>query len=80
MTAERTDRELNTVLTPHTARVGGKVTALAGCDQPQCERRTYCLRADSGLCVRSAFRPGPNRCSAFIPVRAAAAMAEGGEQ
>lgn len=74
---ERTDREMNTVLTRHTARIGGKATALAGCDQPRCERRAYCLRADGGLCVRSVFRPGPNRCSAFIPVRAAAAISEG---
>jgi len=62
---------MNRVIDRFNAEVGGKRTALSGCDSTECERRTWCLRADATLACRARYRP--EACRYLIPIEDATA-------
>ena len=61
----------NQVTGPYNAKVGGKPTALAGCEVGNCKKADRCLRADAALAMRH-----PHNCGTdgrfFIPIAPAA--------
>lgn len=63
---------MNRVTGPYQAEINGKRAALAGCDQAECERRAYCLRADRALESRAKWKKPGSSCPAFIPLEEAA--------
>lgn len=47
---------MNRVIDGYTAEIDGKRTALSGCNTTECSRRSWCLRADPKLVVRTSYR------------------------
>ncbi|WP_444957620.1 hypothetical protein [Microbulbifer sp. ZKSA002] len=58
-----TNSKANKVIGRNKAVVDGKVTALAGCNNTNCQKD--CLRKDSGLIYRETWQS--EKCPVFIP-------------